>query len=216
MIWIYVGRAALINKVRKLLSKNEFTKDDLGISRDGQELSDACAEHAVQIIDLIDLLRIRGQLGLFSHTDFHTCSSATIIVLLDSILNPRLTSFPKVRKAMGALRYMATGSELAKNSLKYVNNFQGVVNKALASIYRRNHEEYCFSKDVDPLTPGELHEVAGSEELSLSYSHEDQEPNTALFYDIETLLEDCSLTELHLLGFDSLYPSNVLNWNSNC
>ena len=214
MIWIYIGRAALIDKVRRLLSKKEPTKDDLDIGGNSQELSDACAEHAARIIDLIDLLRSRGQLSLFSYTDFHTCSSATIIVLLDSILNPRLSSFPKVRTAMGALQYMATGSDLARNSLKYVHNFQGVVNKALASISCLDNGKSRSGEETGPHPLGEPREETFTEGLDM-YQHEGEEPNMALFSDIGIALEDCSFTELHLLGLDSLYSGDVQNWNGS-
>ncbi|KAI1835735.1 transcriptional regulator family: Fungal Specific TF [Penicillium roqueforti] len=214
MIWIYIGRAALIDKVRRLLSKKEPTKDDLDIAGDSQELSDACAEHAARIIDLIDLLRSRGQLSLFSYTDFHTCSSATIIVLLDSILNPRMSSFPTVRTAMGALQYMATGSDLARNSLKYVHNFQNVVNKALASISCLDNGKSRPEGETGPLPLGEPREETFTEGLDM-YQHEGEEPNLALFSDIGIALEDCSFTELHLLGLDSLYSSDVQNWNGS-
>lgn len=216
MVWIYIGRAALIDKVRSVLSKEEPTKGALDIGGDGQELSDACAEHAARIIDLIDLLKTRGQLGLFSYTDFHTCSSATIIVLLDSILNPRLSSFPKVRTAMGALQYMATGSDLARNSLKYVENFQGVVNQALASISCLGYGKSRSQRETGSLQLGESREETFIEGLDMSYQHEGEGPNMGLFHDIGTVLEDCSFTELHLLGFDSLYSGGVQSWNGGC
>jgi hypothetical protein len=218
----------------------ESSESDYGTSEECHKLSDSCVEHAAQIIDLIDLLRTRGQLGRFSHTDFHTCSSAAVVVLLESILYPRLTSYSKVRTAMDALRYMATGSDFAKNSLKYVNDFQVVVNKALASMYRRDHETSCSMRVSDSLGSGdspnsrdaflqssmkpfhlpdssslESHPGADTEDVDLSYHQCDEEvPSMALFDDIETALENCPFTELHLLGFDSLYSSQVLNWDN--
>lgn len=233
MIWICIGRGALIDRVRSLLGNKEPTKDDLDAGSGSQELSDACADHAARIIDLIDLLKSRGQLGLFSYTDFHTCSSATIIVLLDSILNPRLTSFLKVSTAMNGLRFMATGSDLARNNLKYVEDFQGVVNKALASMYRRDYEELPSTRgwgslstresprsgdvflqsSIDTFHPAS-HQGVGIEELG--HQRESQGPNTALFYDIKSMLEDCSLTDLHLLGFNDLCSNDVLYSNNGC
>ncbi|KAJ5807979.1 transcriptional regulator family: Fungal Specific TF [Penicillium riverlandense] len=240
MVWIYIGRAALIDRVRNFLSKKESSKSDYGTREERHKSSESCVEHAAQIIDLIDLLRTRGQLGRFSHTDFHTCSSAAVVVLLESILHPRLTSYSKVRTAMDALRYMATGSDFAKNSLKYVNDFQVVVNKALASMYRRDHGTSCSMREsnslgcgespasrdtfmqssVQPFDPPdstsvESHPGADTEDLDPSYHQFDEEaPSMALFDDIETALESCSFTELHLLGLDSLYSSQVLNWDN--
>lgn len=214
MTWIYIGRAALMDSVRTLLSNKEPTLGDFGDRQGSQELSDSCAEHAARIVDLIGLLRSRGQLALFSHTDFHTCSSATIIVLLDSILNPRLTSFPKVKTAMDALRYMATGSALAKSSLKYVENFQGVVNTALASMHCKSRESPRSLEELGLLEHGESQPGTDTEGWDMS-SHQNecqgQGPNMALLYDIEAMLEDCPFTELHLLGLDGLYASDVLD-----
>lgn len=237
MIWIYIGRAALIDRVRSLLGKHEPETSDYNTRGEGHELSETCVKHAAQIIDLIDLLRSRKQLGRFSQTDFHTCSSAAIIVLLDSILRPRLESYSKVSSAMDALRYMTSGSDFAKNNLKYVSNFQVAVNKALASMYRRDHEQPCPMRNFDSLGRGEsptsggafmrssmepFHapdsippkspQEASTEDVDLSYhQHDSLRPNMALFDDIETALEDCSFTQLHLLGFDSLYSSHALN-----
>lgn len=211
MVWIYIGRAALIGKVRSLLGREEPAKRGHDLDGDSQELSDACAEHAARIIDLIDLLQRSGQLGLFSFTDFHTCSAATIIVLLDSVLNPRLSSFPKVRTAMGALQYMAAGSDLARNSLKYVENFQGVVNQALASIssleYEKSHSRR--ERESGSLQFGEPCEETILQRLDMPHQHEGEGSSMGLFHDIDTVLENCSFAELHLLGLDSLQLGNV-------
>jgi hypothetical protein len=209
MVWIYIGRAALISKVRSLLSTEEPAKRGHDLDGDSQELSDACAEHATRIIDLIDLLQRSGQLGLFSFTDFHTCSAATIIVLLDSVLNPRLSSFPKVRTAMGALQYMAAGSDLARNSLKYVENFQGVVNQALASISRLEYEKSHSRRESGSPQFGEPCEETILQRLDMSYQHGGEGSSMGLFHDIDTVLENCSFAELHLLGLDSLQLGNL-------
>lgn len=208
MIWIYIGRAALIDKVRSILSQRESTADSLYMVGDNQDLCDACADHAAQIVDLIGLLRNHAQLGLFSHTDFRTCSSATIIILLESILNPRLASFSKVRMAMDALGYMATGSDLAQSSLTTVNKFQGVVNKVLSSMYKDDNRSQSLER-VSPPKLGESRGVAGAEEFDMSCEYDGNESNMALFQEIDSVLEDCSLTELHLLGFEGLYSSDL-------
>lgn len=208
MVWIYMGRTFLIDKVRSLLSK-EPIKDGHEIDGDSQGLSDACAEHAARIIDLIDLLKRSGQLGLFSYTDFHTCSAATIIVLLDSVLNPRLASFPKVRMAMSALQFMATGSDLARNCLKYVENFQCVVNQALASISCSQYEKSHSQREGSLRLLGEPCEDRVLENVDMSHQHEGEGPNMGLFHDIGSVLEDCSFTELHFLGLDSLHLGNM-------
>ncbi|KAJ5368769.1 transcriptional regulator family: Fungal Specific TF [Penicillium cataractarum] len=142
--------------------------------------------------------------------------------------------------AMDALRYMATGSDFAKNSLKYINDFQVVVNKALASMYRRDHgtassarvsdsqefgdstesQETVTQSSMQPLRPPdsillESHPEADPEDVDLSHHQVGQEiPRMAFFDAIETALENFSFTELHLLGFDCLYSSQVSNWDN--
>lgn len=210
MAWVYMGRAALIDKVRSKLRAQDPARANLGITRGDQLLSDSCADHAKRIIDLIDVLRARGKLGLFSYTDFHTCSSATIIILLDSILKPQLVTFPKVRMAMDALRYLATGSAVAKQCLKYVENFQGVVNKALASM--------CQKEDYDPCLLGEVESTQGRRERlpdeaerseNAYLQNYEQGPKEEVFNDLEAVLEDCVPTELRLLCLGGLFARNT-------
>lgn len=218
MIWIYIGRTALIDKVRSLLSNEEPTTQNCDLDNRGSspDISDACADHAARIIDLIDLLRCSGQLGLFSHTDFHTCSSATVIVLLDSVLKPRLTSFPKVKMAMSALRYMATGSDLARNSLKLIEYFQSLVNRALAFMSNLGHDTSRCTRDIGSFRPEDSLQTPGAETFGMSSQRAGQRPDLALFYDMETALEECSSAELHLLGLDSLYSSDIQNGHGDC
>lgn len=146
-VWTYISRSALISRVRNYLTKREYDESDNANNSEVDQLSRYCVQHAEQIIDLIALLRSRRQLGRFSHTDFNACSSATIIILLDSILRPRLTSYSKVRTAMDALRFMASSSDFARDTIKYINNFQTVVNSALATMSRQGRR---YLDEFDP------------------------------------------------------------------
>ncbi|KAE8360466.1 fungal-specific transcription factor domain-containing protein [Aspergillus caelatus] len=239
MVWTYISRAALISKVRSFVGNKGSSRDDTIRSAEIHELSKSCVQHAEQIIDLIELLRNRRQLARFSHTDFHCCSSATIIILLESILHPRLKSYSRVSTAMEALHFMARGSEFARNALKHVDNFQAVVNKALAAMSHQGEPGFDY-RDLNPtkmsdsvLLPKEaqtadsgqfiedahqpyygtswerrLHEVGGETSINQPYY---QGYDGALFDDIGTLLEDCSFSNQHLLGFDGLYAGSTLD-----
>lgn len=237
MVWTYISRAALIRKVRNLVSNKGSRRGDTMASAEIQELSKSCVQHAEEIIDLIELLRNRRQLARFSYTDFHCCSSATIIILLESILHPRLRSYSRVSTAMDALHFMARGSDFARNALKHVDSFQAVVNKALAAMSHQR-EPGCNCLDLtkmsdsvlrpkepqtgdsaqfieDPHQPyyaasweRRLHDVGGETSINQPYC---QGYSGALFYDIGTLLEDCSFANQHLLGFDGLYAGSTLD-----
>ncbi|KAE8140838.1 hypothetical protein BDV38DRAFT_10499 [Aspergillus pseudotamarii] len=248
MVWTYISRAALIRKVRSFVSNKRSRRDDTIASAEIQELSKCCVQHAEEIIDLIELLRNRRQLARFSHTDFHCCSSATIIILLESILHPRLRSYSRVSTAMEALHFMARGSALARNALKHVDSFQVVVNKALAAMSHQGEPGFDY-RDLNPtkmsdsvVRPKEpqtgdsaqfiedahqpyyatswetrWHEVGGETSINQPYY---QGYGGALFDDIGTLLEDCSFSDQHLLGFDGLYAGRTLDhggrlWNAD-
>ena len=239
MVWTYISRAALISKVRNYVTNKESRTDDTIASAEIQELSKACVQHAEQIIDLIDLLRNRRQLARFSHTDLHCCSSATIIILLESILYPRLKSYSRVSTAMKSLHFIACGSDFARNALKHVDIFQAVVNKALAAMSHQGGPGFDYG-DLNltqlsdtTLQPNEPQNRDSAEFVvdnhqpyyRTSWERRLDEPGKetsndqpyyqgysgALFDDIGTLLEDCSFSDQHLLGFDGLYAGSTLD-----
>lgn len=54
------------------------------------EISTVCMDAAMQIIDLVESLCFRGQLGLYSIVDIHSCSSAVTVLILSSIMGHSL------------------------------------------------------------------------------------------------------------------------------
>jgi hypothetical protein len=59
------------------------------------------------------------------------------------------------------------------------------------------------------------HPEADPEDVDVSHHQGGEEiPRMPFFDEIETSLENCSFTELHLLGFDCLYSSQILNWDN--
>lgn len=233
MVWICIGRQALVNRVRNVLRSESVSTYDNGTASENHELSETCVQHAMQIIDHIDLLRTHDELSRFSHSDFQTCSSAAIIVLLESVLHPRLTSYSKIRTAMDALRYMAAGSDFARRGLEHVTRFHVLINKALATLYRSENGDYRSKSDqkegeditnedsesarpsTGPLyLPENLHLGTHNDGdvQTLGLGQDAQVPSTALFPEIDTFLEDYSLTNLDLLGFDNLCTSELPDW----
>ena len=177
MIWTYISRAVLIRSVRDFLGNRRQYETDPEPSPKVEESSKCCVQHAEQIVDLIDLLRNRRQLCRFSHTDLYACFSATIIILLESILHPRLNSYSRVSSAMDALRFLASGSDFAKASLKHVNNFQVVVNKALASMSHQGRTPSIDKKEADLTVSTDLPSRAEPSQLSGGPVDAPQEPS---------------------------------------
>ncbi|KAL4888016.1 fungal-specific transcription factor domain-containing protein [Aspergillus ambiguus] len=240
MIWTYISRASLISKVRSFLSKRKHDIDDISVCPEIEELSQRCVEHAEQIIDLVDLLRNRRQLGRFSHTDFHSCSSATIIILLESILQPRLMSYSRVSKAMDALHFMACGSDFARSTLKHVDNFQAAVNRALATMSHQGGtyvddngvfdlpKEYSLASRFEQLhardeglqcsvkarPPCDTTLCDRNPQEPATYQPDYQVTDGVFLDDVGNLLEDCSTVDLHMLGFDGLFSEGgTFNYN---
>lgn len=240
IVWTYISRSALISRVRSFLCDRERSGGDISTSPETQELSESCIHHAEQIIDLIKFLRNRRQLGRFSHTDISSCSSATIIILLESILHPRLTSYSRVSTAIEALNFMACGNDFARNTLKHVDKFQTMVNKALATMSQRgpyiDDQQINLTEASDSVSrPAQLQ--AGDDAQPITdasrpyyatplegYLDEiDEDPATiqpdypgfggALFDNIGALLEDCSFTNQHLPGYDALYADSAPDYS---
>ncbi|KAH6957750.1 fungal-specific transcription factor domain-containing protein [Ilyonectria sp. MPI-CAGE-AT-0026] len=141
MSWIYLGRADLIKGVRKRLeaarktSPGEQSEDQDRNSSIG--LLASCVNSAYEAIDIIELLWTRQKLAMFSHTDFHACSCAIVIILLDSILHPSNKAFSKVTIGIKALRFMAVNNANARNGLSHIEIFLEIVNSALMSLFKR-------------------------------------------------------------------------------
>lgn len=68
---------------------------------------------------------------------------------------------------MDALRFLASGSDFAKAGLKHVNNFQAVVNKALASMSHQGitpsigKKEACLTMSIDLPSRAETSQLSG-------------------------------------------------------
>lgn len=136
---------------------------------------------------------------------------------------------------MDALHFMARGNDFARDTLKHVDNFQALVNKALATMSQRgpySEDHRTNFTGVSDLVLSSAQPQAGDDTQSMTddgrpyhatlwedfentgeqpaaIQPDYQRPGGALFDDIGTLLEDCSFTNQHLLGFDALYADNA-------
>ncbi|KAJ5261605.1 C6 transcription factor [Penicillium chrysogenum] len=119
MIWVNIGRGATLRLVRRRLypvvADSRSSECDEMFLR-SQKLAEQCAESATIIIDYID---------------FHTCSSAVIVLLLNALLRTPCHQLLPVTRGIEALRFMANGSLLAMNGLRLVERLQEAVYKTI-------------------------------------------------------------------------------------
>lgn len=108
-------------------------------------LVSSCVASACEIIDTIHHLYKSDQLAPFVHTDFHSCSSAIMIILLDSIIKPNKGTFSKVAMGMECMQFMALWNPVAKKRLFYVQKVLCASSRALELL----RQSFC---DTNPST----------------------------------------------------------------
>lgn len=107
------------------------------------------------MVDLIELLHSHHQLAMFSFMDFHCCSSAVIVLLLDSILHPTGESFRRIKIAMLCLQHIAEGCAVAKKGMRLIEEFQGLVERVTGRL-----------RPIDPITHMEVEKSTRSGQLN--------------------------------------------------
>lgn len=137
MAWVYLGRGELHKTVKKHLASSSGSMAEPLPPEALSGLASHCVDSAYQIIDMIQILHTHSKLAVFSATDFHACSCATITILLDSILHPTSKAFPKVTLGMEVLRFMAVQNANAMHGLRYVEVFLNIVNSALMALFKQ-------------------------------------------------------------------------------
>ena len=83
-------------------------------------------------------------LASFSYTDFHACSSAVVLMLLDSILNPRLGFAATVGEGIETLEILAMGNEYAQRGVALVKRFCKMLSKIAPELWG---SEYILSEN---------------------------------------------------------------------
>lgn len=225
MIWVNIGRAASLRLVRTRLHRcpaagleSENFVHTTTNSR-SQELSEQCTQAAATIIEWIDLLRRCNRLAKFSFTDFHSCSSAVIVLLLNAVLHPRDPWSSPVARGIDCLRFMAGGSKLARDALYLVERLQAGIQNLITRGHTALEQQLASTPPLSPLPQGlggnqpkevptflpadnpATHTVmrnAGSDFAML---------DTTIFSDLEPSLLGYSGQTLALFGFDGFCPA---------
>lgn len=143
--------------------QNPQAETTSGTAKVSEEMSTVCINAAVRIIDLIESLRLRGQLALFSIVDIHSCSSAVTVLILSSVPCPSLETRHKIKIALRCLRHIAVGSRSAKNSLRLIERFQSLVDKITARICSRN----ILKADTNPSSEQDHADTASASKTCL-------------------------------------------------
>lgn len=216
MIWVTIGRGALLRLVRGRL--HPLATDTIGLGDDGmqlrsEELAQRCTKAATTVTEWIVRLQSRNLLARFSFTDLHTCSSAVIVLLLNAFLRPADHQLSAVTRGIDALHFMADGSTLAMNALRLVERLQQGIYQAtgLANTETIPSREPSL---VPPLGPHFSHDsTLGVDRDTLSgvplndsignNAASDVTPlDLSLFTDLEPFFLEHSDQDLNLFGFD--------------
>lgn len=204
MIWIYIGRGALLRLVRKRLHRKDGGRySDLTKDSPTPKLAERCTNAACTIIEWIDLLSIHHRLAKYSHTDFHSCSSAIIVLLLSEVFHAQKLYSSSIDRGIDALRFMASGGQLAKDALHLVERLRASIRKSHG---HKAQGQDGSSLEVHPSNPAQV--PSSSTQDSAEYTAADFATfDPALFTDLEPSLLQYSSQDLSLFGFDGFYPS---------
>ncbi len=210
MIWIYIGRAALLRLVRERLRQTDGARNsNLTTNSATQNLAERCTNAAYTIIEWIDLLSSHNRLAKFSYTDFHSCTSAIIVLLLNEVLHARNLYSPSIDHGIDALRFMASGGQLAKDALHLVERLHASIHKS----YGHNERKTSGTSAQDDSTLKAHHsDTAEVPYLSAQDAAEYNASDFAifdstLFSDLEPSLLQYSSQDLSLFGFEGFFPT---------
>ena len=207
MIWIYIGRAALLRLVRQRLHEIDGgRKSDRATNPVTPKLAERCTNAAYTIIEWIELLSSHNRLAKFSYTDFHSCSSAIIVLLLNEVFHARDTSSSSIDHGMDALRFMASGGQLAKDALHLVERLRASIRKSNG---HNEHKPLGQDGSTSKVHRNNAAEVpSSSTQDATEYNASDfANVDPALFSDLESSFLQYSSQDLSLFGFDGFYPN---------
>ncbi|KAF5240314.1 hypothetical protein FANTH_9574 [Fusarium anthophilum] len=218
MIWVNIGRGATLRLVRQSLqpASVSMASGDQEAYLTSQRLVEQCREAATMIINWIGQMHHRGLLAKYSFTDFHTCSSATIVLLLYSVLHPTHNSLP-ITQGITALQYMAEGSRLAMNALQLIERLQEAIHKSsTVKVSAPTMSQPSLSGIVvgQNLSQNQPISSAGNIPFDSTSDYESSilPVNQTLFPDLEPWLLEYSDQDLLLFGFDgfgSVFDTDV-------
>ncbi|KIV93767.1 hypothetical protein PV10_04958 [Exophiala mesophila] len=125
LIWMELGRAPLLSLVKQAIDHQLADSPTSADKRQRQQrrLAELCASSAHTVLRLVQSLRQVGRLAAFSYSDFHACSSAVVLILVDSLLHPRLGVADAVGVGIETLEMLAFGNEYAQRGVTLVKRF---------------------------------------------------------------------------------------------
>lgn len=132
MIWVDLGRRSLLSTVKQALSPAvaRYTSRSIDNSKQQSRLAALCVSSAQAVLELIQSLRHLDMLASFSHTDFNACSSAVVLMLLDSALHHRSDySSTLIQYGIETMEILASGNDYARKGVRLVKRFHKMLGK---------------------------------------------------------------------------------------
>ncbi len=137
-IWLTMGKTALVGVVRDhlrhSLSHHAVAKPPLDPAT--ERLSGGCIRAGRKILHLLEDLVKNRSLGRFSFTDFHGCSIATIVTLLEGIMHRDSSYEARVSFGLECMRTMSIGNATAEMGVQFVEAFRSIANEAADKLFQ--------------------------------------------------------------------------------
>ncbi|KAF9891122.1 hypothetical protein FE257_005058 [Aspergillus nanangensis] len=133
---IAIGKASLVSIVRARLRSRTIGTQPPQISSMARNLARSCAKAARKLLGLFETMSMSRKITRFSFTDFQGCSIATIVTLLDGILERDSGYEARVESGLDRLRQMAIGNTTAKMGVRFVEAIQLITNEAREKVTR--------------------------------------------------------------------------------
>ena len=145
-----MGRASLLQLVQDRLHRPVDEKgQEIQRTQLIHELAHSCVEAAKKSSELITTLKKHNLLCRFSFTDYQGCSSALIILLLNSVLEAGQDSFAALDDTIESLRFTAIGGcEGAKSDLRTVEHFRVLAATLRQKIYIGKQPEHVTTPQM--------------------------------------------------------------------
>lgn len=156
--WLDVGRRPLLSLVKAAIHSQPGFSDASAKHQQVRQLARLCASSAHTILRLIQTLRQTQMLASFSHTDFHACSSAIVVVLLDAILHPRPGVTDTIVAGVDTLEMLAKSNDYAQRGFNLVRRFCTTLSSvmpelaALEAKLSRDRAQYALHDTTCPET----------------------------------------------------------------
>lgn len=133
MIWVELGRPSLLSTVKQALNtaaNRRYTGSSVANPEQRSRLAALCVSSAQTVLELIQSLRHLDMLASFSYTDFHACSSAAVLMLLDSALHHQSDyAVSLIKFGIETMEFLASGNNYACKGVRLVKRFCNMLGK---------------------------------------------------------------------------------------